>query len=43
MFTLTTETSCDSGMGVEEVDDARNVVKKVMGVVGESEVISALD
>ena len=30
-------------MGVEEVDDARNVVKKVMGVVGESEVISALD
>ena len=30
-------------MGVEEVDDARNVVKKGMGVVGESEVISALD
>ena len=30
-------------MGVEEVDDARNVVEKVMGVVGESEVILALD
>ena len=29
------KTNCDSGMGVEEVDDARNVVKKVVGIVEE--------